>query len=817
MHAQTWYEKLDQLVYREGLSRPQIARRSGVAAKTIASWLRGDVRRPRRWQPIAQVLHALNASTEEANHILQLAGYRTVAEMIGSARDAEEEALLSGWLAPGAPYMAPNLPVMRLIGREYDMQNALRALLEKKRLAIWGMGGVGKTTLAIALALELKENYPHGVYWGEMRTSSAEAVLESWCQVCGVDSSHMTDFNSRAAHMRGLFSQQRALIVLDDVVDSQKAQQMIPSQLSDCAVIVTTRSTAVAQHLTHRDEQQIIALTPMLRRESRQLFAGVLGEEILQRDLEAVDRVAELLGDLPLALQIAAAICADTGLPLSKLAELLANLQDRLERLRQDQKPVVRLAFEQSWERMGDDLREALATLGVFEGRPFSIPAFAASAGIDETQGMFLLARLARLSLVTAVGDEWYRQHTLLAAYSLEKLGEKTAPWERCIAYYEGLLDRQDLDTQMLAVEGDSMAAAMGAAQRLGEWERVLHFSRRLQPMWRRMGAYVQSHAAAQWAEEAARKLGDRRAEAESDYYWGLSCLEQSLYGEARERLRMAREIFAEIEDPQGAGDAYYFLARTALGEDDFEGAETAVRRAWQAYQQAEDVRGMGRALYRLGHIYYNRGQYERAVELIDDALKTQSAGDDLRGWLRSLMMGLNASVQLRQFERAEAYRQLAANLVAQMDDAEQTTVYYYAYADLSRFQGQFPRAEEYGKKALQMFRHTGDVYSQANALNQLAGNELLWNEAEPDRQQFQAGLAYCREGLALCAKIEYAAAKGMLLLAEGRLLQQRGDIQEACASWRLSLEVADALGHEWLQKRLEGLINESACPPNDP
>ena len=109
MDSPAWYELLDQLVYREGLSRPQIARRSGVSTKTIASWLRGDVKRPRRWQPVARVLKALNASTEEADHILIAAGYRSAGEMMRSAQGDEERSLLASWQAPSAPGRPPVL------------------------------------------------------------------------------------------------------------------------------------------------------------------------------------------------------------------------------------------------------------------------------------------------------------------------------------------------------------------------------------------------------------------------------------------------------------------------------------------------------------------------------------------------------------------------------------------------------------------------------------------------------------------------------------------------------------------------------------
>lgn len=813
--SETWYELLDQIVYREGLSRPQIARRSGVSTKTIASWLRGDVKRPRRWQPIARVLQALNATTEEADLILQKAGYRPAAEMMGSARDEEERNLLAGWLAPSAPFMAPDMPVARLVGRDGEFQGALRTLAESRRLAIWGMGGVGKTTLAIALAHELKGKFRDGVYWGDIRTSSPEAVLESWCQVCGVDLSRMTDFNSRATHMRGIFSQQQALIILDDVVDSRMALQMIPSQFSDCAVIVTTRSAEVAQNITHRAADQIVPLTPMLRQESIKIFETILGDADLKADPEAADEVAALLGDLPLALQIAGALCADSSLGLRNLAALLDDLKDRLEWLRQDQKPVVRLAFEQSWERLGENMRGALQALAVFEGRLFTTAAFAAAAAIDEVQGMFMLARLARLSLLTAVQDDGYQQHTLLAAYSLEKLGEDRDTWLRFSGHYLDLLQESAFQKETFMEEPDNFMAAMHAAQRLEAWPVVLAFNEILQPIWRQQGLYTLTREGSAWALQAAEAEGERQAEAEIQYRWGEANLEQSSYDEAEQHLLQALALYEEFEDHRRSGDVYIHLSRLGEEQDDFAGAETAVRAAWQSYQQDEDLRGMGRAMHNLAYIYYGQGDYERTIDELDkNAIPTQRTAQDYVGWFRSASLGTTASLQLNQVDAANAYLSTAEELLEHVDNQDEESLFYYTYANLCRFQGEFETAHEYALKALAIFRNMQDIHSQANTYNLLTAIEVFWNDAQPQRQQFDEGFEYCRQGLELSELIDYTIGKGMLLLLKGRLLAQRGDVQEACTAWRRSQELAVVLDHQWLQDRLRQLLAEQECPP---
>jgi tetratricopeptide (TPR) repeat protein len=251
--------------------------------------------------------------------------------------------------------------------------------------------------------------------------------------------------------------------------------------------------------------------------------------------------------------------------------------------------------------------------------------------------------------------------------------------------------------------------------------------------------------------------------------------------------------------------------------QEQFAEAETAVRNAWQAYQQAEDVRGMGRALYRMGHIFYNQGEYARTLELVEDAIGSHKMAGDSKGWFKSAMLGTSACLQLKEIDRADAYCRDAEMLAEEINDRVETAVFYFTYADLNRFRGHHQTAFNYAHRALAVFRDMQDIYDQTNALNLLAGNEVFWNDAEPERQVYERGLEYADEGLALAELIDYAVGKGMLLLLKGRLLAQKGDTEEACAAWRQSLEVADAIDHGWLQNRLQELLNENGCPPAHP
>lgn len=809
-----WYELLEQLVGRAGLSRPQVARRAGVSVKTMTSWLRGDVQSPRSWRPLARVLRALRATTAEANRVLQGAGHLTVDRLAARATE-EEGALLEGWLEPGAPFMPPDRTVAALVGREAQLAQAADLLRRERRCVLLGMAGIGKTTLAVELAHRLRHDYPDGVFWGDLRTGVADAVLESWGQACGVDMERLTDFNSRAAAMRAVFSRKRALIVLDDVVESRPALQMMPAQEVKCAVLATTRSADAARALVRQRRGLTVQLAPMDREQSLALLATILGEEVVATAGEAAEEVAALVGDMPLALHICAALCADEALSLAHLAVLLRELRHRLNYLRLEEAPVVRLAFEQSWALLDEQTRRGLATLAVFAGRVFRMPAFAASAGLSEAEAALLLTRLRRRSLLAAAGEGAYQQHTLLAAFSAEKLADDDAAWRRFSDYYGGLVSGAGWQRATGPDGWGNVMAGMATAHRLAAWPLVAAYARALQVAWRRQGLYGLAREGCAWAVEAARAMEDERTEAELRLAWGRSCLEQSDYGPAREQLGEALSLFTALGETAGVANAEYHLARVEMEQGNYEAAEEAIQRAYRAYQQEEDAVGMGRSLYRLGYVTYFRGDNEGAAKLAADAIRSQRQAGDKVGLLRSHRLATQALILLGRMEEAEEHCREAAELVEEVADRAERAAFYYTYADLLRQQEAFAEAQTYANRALDRFREMADASSEANALLLLAGIEVFWNDAEPERRQFEAGLAYCGEGLLAAGAVGYDVGRAFLLLMKGRLLAQDGQAAAACETWREAMGLAQALEHAWLQQRLQTLMDEARCQPN--
>jgi NB-ARC domain/Bacterial transcriptional activator domain len=131
-----------------------------------------------------------------------------------------------------APFQVPtDLP--RFVGRLPELgafRAALRAAAGPKRArpyCLAGMGGIGKTSLAVHIAHSLRNQFPDGVLWAHVSTSEPLAILDSWARAYQCDYSGLPDLDSRAAALRALLADKTVLIILDDVWDAARARALL--------------------------------------------------------------------------------------------------------------------------------------------------------------------------------------------------------------------------------------------------------------------------------------------------------------------------------------------------------------------------------------------------------------------------------------------------------------------------------------------------------------------------------------------------------------------------------------------------------------
>ena len=200
------------------------------------------------------------------------------------------------------------------IGRA-DEQKEIKLLLDKSKnsggvaiSAIAGMGGIGKSALALHLAYELEPKYPDAQLYVNLRGASetdfvvsAESVLGGWLVGLGYDSQQVDRWSlaEKANAYRSWMRGKRAIVVLDNARDAAQVKPLLPGSES-CVVLVTSRRSlaTVAGLQEHR-------LGILNSEDAIELFQTTAG--LVNPDRTTLKRVVDLCGGLPLGIEIVAA------------------------------------------------------------------------------------------------------------------------------------------------------------------------------------------------------------------------------------------------------------------------------------------------------------------------------------------------------------------------------------------------------------------------------------------------------------------------------------------------------------------------------
>jgi len=197
--------------------------------------------------------------------------------------------------------------------------------------AIYGLGGIGKSTLAAALAQEkdVQACFPDGIFWATLgQQPDILSFLHQWIQTLGDYDFKPTGIDAASLQLRTLLADKKALLVVDDLWNAEDVEPFRVAG-AGCKLLVTTREAPVKGAI--RYDFDIMTETQSLA-----LLTGYLKHELTLEDQKQAKNLAKIVGYLPLALELTAAQIED-GIPWAELIEELqaeiANLEilDRLE------------------------------------------------------------------------------------------------------------------------------------------------------------------------------------------------------------------------------------------------------------------------------------------------------------------------------------------------------------------------------------------------------------------------------------------------------------------------------------------------------
>ncbi|MEV7042836.1 LuxR C-terminal-related transcriptional regulator [Amycolatopsis sp. NPDC051061] len=376
------------------------------------------------------------------------------------ADDAPEAAHTAGRSDASPKERAGDVPVAvtdtqmtSFVGRSDLIAGAKRRLRSARLVTLLGLGGVGKSRLLLRLAAEtdVQKAYPDGVW--VVRLVDVPARGDLVAAACADQLGLLDNADgSPVARLREFFRERRALLMLDNcehLAEGALGEGQV-SRLLTTLLPAAPKLTVVATSRVRLGVagEHLLNIEPLSSADALRLLrdrAQAAGRTITNGELPLAERLCEMLGGLPLAVELAAGqLDVMTLAEIAKHPELLRLLVDGLSE--QPHHRTMYATIKWSYDLLDDSEQRLLATVSVFEGG-FDLDAATAvcpEAGIDAAQVPALLRSLVRKSLLLAeaTGDHTrYRMLELIRQFGLQLVAEAEQEWALRSAHARYVLD----------------------------------------------------------------------------------------------------------------------------------------------------------------------------------------------------------------------------------------------------------------------------------------------------------------------------------------------------------------------------------------
>ncbi|MFH8468574.1 ATP-binding protein [Streptomyces sp. NPDC017991] len=647
------------------------------------------------------------------------------------------------------PWQFP--PLVRVVDRSVELaaleRHRARAALDGRPtvVALSGLGGVGKTTVALRWLHMLRRQCPGGQLHADLGAQSPDGpehpgeILARFLRALGVSAQQVPAMLAeRTVLYRSLTADRNLVVLLDNAATAAQVRPLLPGGTSVTAVTSRSRLPGLTV-----DGCYPVHLEPLAPDAAVELLTDTLADGRVAEEPEDARALVELCAGLPLAVRIAGArLAAHPGRSIATMVRSLAAEHQRLEALAIDGDHNVRAALDLSYRTLPPPAARLYRLLGLHPGREFD--ASVASALLTtETDAARALDVLHEASLLVDAAGDRHRFHDLVRLHAAAVAGVDEPPRERAQAvrriadHYLASATRAEeiIDPQhrtmardygfvpvVVADVGPGSETALDWLEReLPNLMAVIHQARSagfptvcwqladaLWPLFLRRKFYDDWCAAHREGLAAARDLGDAAAECRMLTSGGVGELGAGNPAGALAMFEEAAQLFLGRGDRLGHARTlnYRGLALQRLGRPD-EAAGYFARAATELPKHGDERAG-GLARLNLSDVALTTGHAEEAIRHAGVAHTTlRDAGDTYNAARATTLLG-RAHLLLNRLDQAEELLSSARATLRGMAADYETARAAGGLAEVSERRGRTGLARNHYREALDLYSSVG-------------------------------------------------------------------------------------------------------------
>jgi len=710
-----------------------------------------------------------------------------------------------------------NLPpqTTSFVGREHEIAEVSRLLGTARLLTLTGVGGGGKTRLALQVAGGLLDAFPDGAWFVEFGSlSDPSLVVQTVATALGVtEEPGRTLVESLVAFAVS----KRLLLILDSCEHLVAgAAHLATGLLQTCPsvrILPTSREPlAIAEEITFRvpslsvpHARAVPSPDVLMWCEAVRLFAERAAAiepafQVNPENAAALARICRRLDGIPLALELAAAQLH--ALTIDQIADRLDDrfrLLTDVSRTDLPRHQTLQAAMDWSYDLLSDSERAVLRRASVFAGgfAPEAATAVGAGDGVAAEEIGPLVGRLVNKSLLLAEplqGEarfrlqetvRWYGRDRLLDAGELGRVCARHRDWYLALAE-QSEAELQGIDQKRwiarLEREHDNLREAIAFSLEEPSSSEAVRLVAALWWFWHTRGYLTEGRT---WLAKVidAGPTDDPRARARALYGAGFLAWRQGDFDQAQALGRESLNIARALGNALGMAAATSLLEQVARAQGHYARAAALPEQSLAMFRELGDTWGIATALISVGNAARFQGNYGRAREALEESLELFRGANDPSGTAAALHFLALVARDQQDYARAEGAGQESVDLNRELGDASRVAFSLHVLGLVARDQGQYARAETVFEESLAIFRELEDTWGVTTALvslgvvARLRGAHVqaaaLLQEGLVLRKRLgdKVGIAECLEDLAAVV-VGDAPERAVRLLGAGEALR---------------------------------------------